>query len=35
MCASRCPTHAILMKEFVFTRECVTVDTRNPKVLYA
>jgi formate dehydrogenase (NADP+) beta subunit len=34
MCASRCPTHAILMKEFVFTRECVTVETRNPKVLY-
>ena len=25
MCASRCPTHAILMKEFEFHRECVTV----------
>ena len=25
MCASRCPTHAILMKEFEFSRECVTV----------
>ena len=35
MCASRCPTHAILMKEFAFTRECVTVAARNPKVLYA
>src|SRR4051794_9444279 len=35
MCASRCPTHAILMKEFQFQRECVTVATRNPKVLYS
>ena len=26
MCASRCPTHAILMKHFDFTRECVTVQ---------
>jgi formate dehydrogenase (NADP+) beta subunit len=34
MCASRCPTHAILMREFVFRRECVTVGARNPKVLY-
>jgi hypothetical protein len=34
MCASRCPTHAILMREFVFDRECVTVAARNPKVLY-
>lgn len=34
MCASRCPTHAIQMKEFVYTRECVTLETRNPKVLY-
>jgi NADPH-dependent glutamate synthase beta subunit-like oxidoreductase len=34
MCASRCPTHAILMREFVFERECVTVAARNPKVLY-
>jgi NADPH-dependent glutamate synthase beta subunit-like oxidoreductase len=25
MCASRCPTHAILMKHFDFHRECVTV----------
>jgi formate dehydrogenase beta subunit len=35
MCASRCPTHAILMKEFHFQRECVTVATHNPKVLYS
>ena len=34
MCASRCPTHAILMKEFVFSRECVSVAARNPKVAY-
>jgi formate dehydrogenase beta subunit len=32
MCASRCPTHAILMKEFRFHRECVTVPTPNLKV---
>jgi NAD-dependent dihydropyrimidine dehydrogenase PreA subunit len=35
LCASRCPTHAILMKHFEFHRECVTVETRNPKVRYA
>ena len=34
MCASRCPTAAILMKEFEFYRECVTVQARNPKVAY-
>jgi NADPH-dependent glutamate synthase beta subunit-like oxidoreductase len=34
LCASRCPTHAILMKEFVYARECVTVEARNPKVRY-
>jgi formate dehydrogenase beta subunit len=34
LCASRCPTHAILMKEFDFYRECVSVASRNPKVLY-
>jgi NAD-dependent dihydropyrimidine dehydrogenase PreA subunit len=34
LCASRCPTAAILMKEFEFHRECVTVAARNPKVLY-
>jgi NADPH-dependent glutamate synthase beta subunit-like oxidoreductase len=32
MCASRCPTHAILMKHFVFHRECVTVPTVNTKL---
>jgi len=35
MCASRCPTHAILMQHFDFHRVCVTVPTRNPKVRYA
>ena len=34
MCASRCPTHAITMKHFDFYRECVTVQSRNPKVVY-
>jgi formate dehydrogenase (NADP+) beta subunit len=34
MCASRCPTHAITMKEFSFYTECVTVDSPNPKVVY-
>jgi len=34
LCASRCPTHAIEMKHFEFYRECVTVNSRNPKVLY-
>ena len=35
MCASRCPTHAILMQRFDFTRECVSVPAPNPKILYA
>lgn len=35
MCASRCPTHAIQMKRFEFTRECVTIHARNPKLKYA
>ena len=35
LCASRCPTAAIVMKEFEFYRECVTVPARNPKVAYA
>jgi NADPH-dependent glutamate synthase beta subunit-like oxidoreductase len=35
LCASRCPTHAILMKHFEFHSSCVTVATRNPKVRYA
>ncbi len=34
MCASRCPTHAILMKKFDHYTECVSVPSRNPKVLY-
>jgi ferredoxin len=34
MCASRCPTAAILMKEFEFYRECVTAPMRNPKAAY-
>lgn len=35
MCASRCPTHAITMKQFDFHRECVSVPAPNPKVAYA
>ncbi|MEZ5427032.1 MAG: FAD-dependent oxidoreductase [Pyrinomonadaceae bacterium] len=35
MCASRCPTHAIQMKRFEFSRECVTIHARNPKLKYA
>jgi NADPH-dependent glutamate synthase beta subunit-like oxidoreductase len=35
LCASRCPTHAIEMKHFDFFTECVTVEARNPKVVYA
>jgi NADPH-dependent glutamate synthase beta subunit-like oxidoreductase len=34
MCASRCPTHAITMKHFQFSWECVTVPSPNPKVVY-
>ena len=34
MCASRCPTHAITMQRFDFRRECVSVATPNPKILY-
>jgi ferredoxin len=33
MCASRCPTHAILMKRFEYSYECVTVPSPNPKLL--
>lgn len=35
MCASRCPTNAIQMKQFEYTRECVTIHARNPKIKYA
>ncbi|MCE1227882.1 MAG: FAD-dependent oxidoreductase [Firmicutes bacterium] len=34
MCASRCPTHAILMKRFEHYHECVSVPSRNPKIQY-
>ena len=34
MCASRCPTHAILMKRFEHYTECVTVPSPNPRILY-
>jgi formate dehydrogenase (NADP+) beta subunit len=34
MCASRCPTHAITMQRFDFHRECVTVPSANPRLLY-
>ena len=33
-CATRCPTHAITMREFKFYRECVNVPTRNSKLNY-
>jgi NADPH-dependent glutamate synthase beta subunit-like oxidoreductase len=35
LCAARCPTHAIEMKYFDFYTECVSVQSRNPKVAYA
>ncbi|HVO99201.1 MAG TPA: FAD-dependent oxidoreductase [Bryobacteraceae bacterium] len=35
MCASRCPTSAITMKRFEFSRECVTIPALNPKILYS
>jgi ferredoxin len=35
MCATRCPTHAIVMKRFEHYTECVTVPTPNSKILYA
>ena len=34
LCASRCPSHAVTMKRFEFYRECLTVPTRNEKLLY-
>ena len=34
MCASRCPTHAVVMRRFDHYRECVSVPVRNPKVNY-
>lgn len=35
LCASRCPTQAVMMKRFDFYRECITVPTRNEKLLYS
>ncbi|MBL8214122.1 MAG: FAD-dependent oxidoreductase [Bryobacterales bacterium] len=35
MCASRCPTHAITMQRFDFTRECVSIPAPNPRLLQA
>ncbi|MBI1752924.1 MAG: FAD-dependent oxidoreductase [Acidobacteria bacterium] len=35
MCASRCPTHAIQMKRFDHTTECVSVPSPNPKIKYS
>ncbi|MDX2033797.1 MAG: FAD-dependent oxidoreductase [Blastocatellia bacterium] len=35
MCASRCPTQAIQMKQFEFHRECVTIPAPNPKIRFA
>ena len=34
LCATRCPTHAITMQKFEFYRECVSVASPNPKILY-
>jgi formate dehydrogenase (NADP+) beta subunit len=34
LCASRCPTHAVMMKKFEFYRECVTLPTPNSKIQY-
>ena len=34
LCASRCPTHAITMKEFIHYTECVSVPSPNPKIHY-
>ena len=35
MCASRCPTHAILMKRFEHYKECVSIPSPNPRILYS
>jgi NADPH-dependent glutamate synthase beta subunit-like oxidoreductase len=34
LCASRCPSDAITMQRFDFTRQCVSYPERNPKLLY-
>ena len=33
-CAARCPTLAVTMQTFKFHRECVSVPTRNSKLIY-
>ena len=35
MCASRCPTNAILMKRFEHYTECVSIPTPNSKIRYS
>jgi len=35
MCASRCPTHAILMKRFEHYKECVSIPSPNPRIRYS
>ncbi|MBK9798109.1 MAG: FAD-dependent oxidoreductase [Holophagaceae bacterium] len=35
MCASRCPTHAIQMKRFDHSLECVSIPSPNPKIQYS
>ena len=35
MCASRCPTNAILMKRFEHYTECVSIPTPNAKIRYS
>ena len=35
MCASRCPTQAILMKRFEHYKECVSVPSPNPRIIYS
>ncbi len=34
MCASRCPTHAVTMQRFDFSRDCVSAPIPNPRIVY-
>ena len=34
LCAARCPSHAITMQRFNFSRECVQLPGRHPKLNY-
>jgi ferredoxin len=34
LCATRCPTHAITMQKFEFYRECISIPSPNPAILY-